>query len=387
MSTQADHTNDDDELLKKKDPKGVVNDTYETKRDEAVRIIYADDQVVLLREESMAQRGDRHIHDMLGAQTFEDRVDVGFYEPIPEEEVDIPKSDPTESHPKKAVANRSVTGEEDHASQADTSENNSDEQETESVESGKEGTETNASEDDNTDINSSKDGQADEPTEASDGDATDGSTIDWKVVDGIGPKTRDGLYDHGVYCANDIEQATDEELKQVNGVGESSVDKLRKHARQRMNNTISDFNESNSRQKESENTHEESEESVSKVKWSSLPDVGQKAEEELFKAGYHTAEDIKDASAEELEQIPTVGRKRIRSLYCECKPVNWKDVDGIGEKGDTSLRSAGIETISDLKNADENNLIKLDYIGEKAVKRLYEFVDLKGADYFLSQTD
>lgn len=54
---------------------------------------------------------------------------------------------------------------------------------------------------------------------------------DWSDVSGIGEQTNENLHDAGFVTALDIQRASDDELLDVDGLGETTVQRLREHAR------------------------------------------------------------------------------------------------------------------------------------------------------------
>lgn len=53
--------------------------------------------------------------------------------------------------------------------------------------------------------------------------------------------------------------------------------------------------------------------------------------------------------------------------------VDWTEADGVGEGNGSNLEDAGFETALDVVEADDNELLAVDGIGQKALAGLREF--------------
>lgn len=180
-----------------------VNDVYQDDRnDESLRVIYVDDEIVVLRSEQTHRNSDQHVHRFDQRGAFDAQIEADRLVLQTDVDPDIPESAmsaSTNSEGEGRGSGGSVGGTDitqfTEGEVSTSSENSGDESDTQS---------------------GGSDNGVDERE-------------DWKEVPYIGEEATENLYNYGFETVEDVENATDDELIEVPILGEGTVNGLREY--------------------------------------------------------------------------------------------------------------------------------------------------------------
>jgi len=134
-----------------------------------------------------------------------------------------------------------------------------------------------------------------------------------------------------------------------------------------------------------------------------IPGIGEMTVEILFMEGYRSAEEVAQASEEELAQIDGIGPDKGKALSqaarglieaqasaeWETEAARLAGVEGVGEKTLSLLREHGIQTVEQLSEGEVESLTAIPGIGQKKAEALIDAARhfLEGAEEFVSEEE
>jgi predicted flap endonuclease-1-like 5' DNA nuclease len=204
---------------------------------EFLRVVYEDDEVVLLRS-NLTQNGV-HIHRHERRDDFEQQIEADRVKHTPDADPDIPPAkrhgvendegddDSTidEEADKENNTRIDVFAEQTNSNSSGRSNEDVDEDEDEVAEESASSTSTESEQN----TAPSTQPEEEEPTAESSSAQSDEDRVDWSDISRIGEKTAENLYEHGFETVGDVRSASDSELFDVPLLGGSGIENLREY--------------------------------------------------------------------------------------------------------------------------------------------------------------
>lgn len=191
-----------------------INTVFEDDRNgELLRLVYKDDDIALLKSEARRRTDNGHIHRPEGRDVFSDQINSGRLKSRPDADPDIPEANipiQESSETTNDATNSEVVDINDFANGNDSMSTATD--------GGGDGARK----------SEQPPSEPEEDVSSKEQPTPEENDKDWKEVKHIGEKGANNLYDAGIRTANDIEAATDDELK-VDLIGQKGVERLREY--------------------------------------------------------------------------------------------------------------------------------------------------------------
>lgn len=209
------------------------------------------------------------------------------------------------------------------------------------------------------------------------------SDEDLESISGVGEETAESLREAGYETRDDLAAADEDELAEIEGVGSALAARILAD----VGDVDAAAPDLSADEDQDASADDEAAETADETAESALTDVGGVDEgtaESLRDAGLESVEDLEAADQDDLTDIEGIGTALAARIKADVGDVavsesdaepeaeerSLEDISGVGEAKADALREAGFESVTDIQQADQDELAEVEDVGMALAARI-----------------